>query len=182
LGPLIDMFDYQPRLTGRILTLRPVQRMDWQDLAVVGCDPQVWAGHPDQQRYLTANFKAYFEDGVKSGKALVALEKASGAVLGWSRYITEHAGPSEIEIGATFLGHSYWGGPWNAEMKQLMLRHAFQFVDRVIFRVGKTNGRSQRAVEKLGAVRLIGRPESVSHGVPYLFYGLNRTIFEAQCC
>jgi N-acetyltransferase len=32
-----------------------------------------------------------------------------------------------------------------------MLAHAFQFVRRVIFRVGPHNRRSQRALEKIGA-------------------------------
>jgi hypothetical protein len=35
-----------------------------------------------------------------------------------------------------------------------MLHHAFGFVDRVLFRVGETNLRSQKALEKIGA-RLI---------------------------
>jgi hypothetical protein len=35
-----------------------------------------------------------------------------------------------------------------------MLRHAFRSVDAVVFRVHSLNFRSQRAVEKLGAVRV----------------------------
>ena len=34
-----------------------------------------------------------------------------------------------------------------------MLRHAFQFVKSVIFLVGPHNFRSQRALEKIGAIR-----------------------------
>jgi RimJ/RimL family protein N-acetyltransferase len=34
-----------------------------------------------------------------------------------------------------------------------MLEHAFEFVDTVVFCVGETNWRSQRAMEKIGAVR-----------------------------
>jgi RimJ/RimL family protein N-acetyltransferase len=34
-----------------------------------------------------------------------------------------------------------------------MLDHAFKYVNRVIFVVGPDNRRSQRAVEKIGAVR-----------------------------
>jgi len=39
-------------------------------------------------------------------------------------------------------------------MKQLMLRHAFKFVNGVIFLVGPENLRSHKAMEKLGGVRL----------------------------
>jgi RimJ/RimL family protein N-acetyltransferase len=44
-------------------------------------------------------------------------------------------------------------------MKRLMLQHAFGFVDRVIFLVGRQNLRSQRALEKIGGVRLESRPD-----------------------
>ncbi|MGB5249420.1 MAG: GNAT family N-acetyltransferase, partial [Gammaproteobacteria bacterium] len=58
----------------------------------------------------------------------------------------------EVEIGWTFLSRDYWGGSYNAEIKQLMLEHAFSFVDTVVFWVGETNFRSRRAVEKIGGV------------------------------
>jgi len=45
----------------------------------------------------------------------------------------------------------------NWEMKQLMLRHAFRFLNSVIFLVGPKNLRSQRALEKIGAVRVGSR-------------------------
>jgi N-acetyltransferase len=38
-------------------------------------------------------------------------------------------------------------------MKRLMLRHAFKFVNRVVFLVGPHNFRSQRAIEKIGGLR-----------------------------
>ena len=38
-------------------------------------------------------------------------------------------------------------------MKELMLRHAFHFVNRVVFLVGPENFRSQKAVDKIGGVR-----------------------------
>ena len=57
------------------------------------------------------------------------------------------------KIGWTFLARSHWGGVYNGEMKRLMLSHAFKFVDNVLFFVGSTNLRSQRAVEKIGGVR-----------------------------
>jgi N-acetyltransferase len=61
---------------------------------------------------------------------------------------------SQVEIGWTFLARSHWGGVYNGEMKRLMLEHAFKFVHNVIFVIGTHNFRSQKAVEKLGAVRV----------------------------
>ena len=67
---------------------------------------------------------------------------------------------SEIEIGFTFLARSHWGGRYNGEMKELMLRHAFQFVDRAVFLIGPENWRSRKAVEKIGGVLIGSRPNS----------------------
>ena len=38
-------------------------------------------------------------------------------------------------------------------MKQLILNHAFKFVESVVFYVGEKNLRSQKAMEKIGAIR-----------------------------
>jgi len=48
-------------------------------------------------------------------------------------------------------------------MKQLMLRHAFRFVTSVIFLVGPQNLRSQKALEKIGAVRVGTGPNERGH-------------------
>src|SRR5262249_50378325 len=77
---------------------------------------------------------------------------------------------SEIEIGWTFLARSHWGGAYNGEMKRLMLRHAFRFVNRVLFLIGPHNFRSQRAVEKIGAVRAGSRLDGT--GREALVYGI----------
>ena len=74
-------------------------------------------------------------------------------LIGSSRFFGYDEQRSEIEIGWTFLARSHWGGVYNGDMKRLMLRHAFQFVRSVIFRIGPQNIRSQRAVQRIGAVR-----------------------------
>jgi N-acetyltransferase len=81
-------------------------------------------------------------------------------VIGSSRFHGYDKEKSEIEIGWTFLARSYWGGIYNREMKQLMLRHAFRFVKRVVFLVGPKNRRSQRAMEKIGGVHVGSRRDA----------------------
>lgn len=75
----------------------------------------------------------------------------------------------EVEIGWTFLDRSCWGGRYNREMKQLMLEHAFDVVDAVVFRVHSDNARSRRAVEKLGAVRVGTEIDPYGRGENYVF-------------
>lgn len=91
---------------------------------------------------------------LESGAALIAVDSKDGQVIGSSRFHGYDEEKSEIEIGWTFLARSHWGGIYNSEMKQLMLRHAFRFVRSVIFLVDPQNVRSQRAMEKIGGVRV----------------------------
>jgi len=95
-----------------------------------------------------------------SGGSLVAIDTQDGNVIGSSRYHGYAKEKSEIEIGWTFLSRSYWGGTYNKEMKQLMLDHAFKYVESVIFVVGKENLRSQKAVEKIGGIWIGSRPDA----------------------
>jgi RimJ/RimL family protein N-acetyltransferase len=39
-------------------------------------------------------------------------------------------------------------------MKRLLLNHAFKFVESVVFFVGEDNVRSQKAMEKVGAIKV----------------------------
>ena len=81
------------------------------------------------------------------------IDKKSQRIIGSTRFYGYHPKKSEIEIGWTFLARKYWGGHYNREMKQLILAHAFKFVENVVFFVGQNNFRSQKAMEKIGAIR-----------------------------
>jgi RimJ/RimL family protein N-acetyltransferase len=160
-------FDLQPTLTGRLVELRPLRPDDFELLYEVARDQGIWAQHPVRDRYKEDVFKGFFREALASGGAFVIIDRKTGRIIGSTRYYAYDEARREIEIGWTFLGRAYWGGVYNREMKTLMLRHAFQFVDRVIFLVGPENFRSQRAMEKIGGVRAgmirrePGGPESV---------------------
>jgi RimJ/RimL family protein N-acetyltransferase len=143
--------DLQPVLCGQLLQLRPLRGDDFDALFAVAADPLIWEQHPARDRYQPEVFRAFFDEAMASGGALIATDSRDGNVIGGSRYHGYSAEESEIEIGWTFLSRAYWGGKYNGEMKDLMLRHAFTFVDRVIFLIGPENYRSQRAVENIGA-------------------------------
>ena len=75
---------------------------------------------------------------------MVATDTRDGRLIGSSRFHGYEDEKSEIEIGWTFLVRCHRGGVYNGEMKRPMLRHAFRFVNSVIFLVGPQNFRSQR--------------------------------------
>ena len=147
-------FDLQPILEGERLSLRPLRPEDFHDLYAVASDPVIWEQHPNNDRYTEVVFKEFFREALDSGGALIAVDARDGRVIGSSRFHGYDSEKGEIEIGWTFLARSHWGGVYNGEMKRLMLRHAFRFVKSVIFVVGPQNVRSQRAIEKIGGVRV----------------------------
>jgi RimJ/RimL family protein N-acetyltransferase len=152
-------FDLQPILKGEILGLRPLRPEDFHDLYAVASDPLIWEQHPIKDRYKEEVFRGFFREALESGGALIAIDSKDDQVIGSSRFHGYDKEKSEIEIGWTFLARSHWGGAYNREMKQLMLRHAFRFVNSVIFLVGSQNLRSQRAMEKIGGVRVGSRTD-----------------------
>jgi N-acetyltransferase len=150
-------FDLQPTLKSELLGLRPLQPDDFDALYAVASDPLIWEQHPDKDRYQERIFKGFFREALESGGALIATDAKDGRIIGSSRFFGYDKEKSEIEIGWSFLARSHWGGIYNGEMKQLMLRHAFKFVDHVVFLVGPQNVRSQKALLKIGAVRMGSR-------------------------
>jgi RimJ/RimL family protein N-acetyltransferase len=153
IGTTVRSFELQPYLAGDLLELRPLRPEDWEALFAVASDPMIWEQHPARDRYQEEVFREFFQGALESGGALVAVDRKTQEIVGSTRYHGYDPENSEIEIGWTFLARSHWGGKYNGEMKRLMLDHAFQFVDSVVFLIGPGNIRSQRAVERIGGVR-----------------------------
>jgi RimJ/RimL family protein N-acetyltransferase len=170
--------DRQPVLEGERLVLRPLRPDDWDALYAAASDPLVWELHPAHDRWKEDVFRAYFADALAQGGALVVIDRANGQVIGSSRMQAhDPADGGSVEIGWTFLARSHWGGVTNREMKRLMLGHALRFVERVVFRVGETNWRSRRAMEKIGgrlSARDGGVVETVSGPVRHVVYEIDR--------
>ncbi len=167
-------FELQPILKGVLLELRPLRTDDFAELFAAASDPLIWEQHPESDRYTEEKFRRYFDGAMQSGGAFAVIDRESRRVIGSTRYHGYDQAASEIEIGWTFLARSRWGGPHNREMKRLMLRHAFQFVDRVVFLIGPHNVRSQRAVEKIGGARAGSR--TVDGHESFLFEITSRSV------
>ena len=173
--------DLQPTLEGERLLLRPLCEADRDALYAVARDPLLWADHPDSGRWRQPMFDAHFATLLERGGSLAVIDKASGAMIGVSRY--QYGSPENggtIEIGSTFLARSHWGGPTNREMKRLLVRHALRFVERVEFWAWQDNARSCRALEKIGTRRL-DRIEPVEVGgklFPHAVFEMTLADFE----
>jgi RimJ/RimL family protein N-acetyltransferase len=165
---VVTMLDLQPTLVGPHITLRPLAAQDFQDLFGIASDPLLWAQHPDPARGTREGFPLFFAGALNSQGCLVAIDTMRESVIGWSRY-TDYERGKRVAIGSTFLARSQWGGMANAEMKRLMLHHAFTDVPEVLLTVAERNRRSRRAVEKLGA-ELVGAEDAPRWGQVHVIY------------
>jgi N-acetyltransferase len=146
--------ELQPHLKGKLIELRPLTPNDWDELFAVASDPLIWEQHPESDRYKKDVFQIFFREALESGGAFVVIDKKNQQIIGSTRFYGYDPEKSEIEIGWTFLARKYWGGRFNREMKEVLLAHAFKFVESVVFYVGQKNFRSQKAMEKIGAIEL----------------------------
>ena len=172
-----ENFELQPHLVGDLLEVRPLRSEDWESLFAVAADSLIWEQHPARDRYQEEVFKEFFREALESGGAFVVIDRKTQEIIGSSRYFGFEPRKGEIEIGWTFLARSHWGGKYNAELKRLMLDHAFKFVESVVFLIGPTNVRSQKAVEKIGGV-MTERREKTIHGkaVEQVVYRIKKPI------
>ncbi|PYV83592.1 MAG: GNAT family N-acetyltransferase [Acidobacteria bacterium] len=93
----------------------------------------------EQQRGLTIPF--------------VTLERASGQIVGTTRYMNMDLANRKVEIGSTWIAPPWQRTAINTEAKYLMLRHAFEVWDclRVELKTDAMNQRSRKAILRLGA-------------------------------
>ncbi len=161
----MSQFNLQPILENEFVKIRPLTKSDFEELYTVASDPLIWEQHPNPDRYKRAVFETFFKGAIESGGAFIIFDKQTNEVIGSSRYYDYDEKNKSILIGYTFFARNHWGGKYNSSVKQLMIQHAFQFVDTVIFHIGANNIRSQKAIERIGANK-IGELEVEYYGEP----------------
>jgi len=144
----------QPTLENENVILHPLQDKDFDDLYAVASDPKIWEQHPNKDRCKIEVFKVFFEGAMQSKGAFKIVNKASGHVMGSTRFYDHNQEENSISIGYTFYGRDYWGKGFNHSVKSLMLDYIFQFVSIVHFHIGADNIRSQIAIARLGTTKI----------------------------
>lgn len=160
----------QPTLTGERLELRTLQQADYDNLLKAASDPLIWEQHPQADRYKPEVFKPFFNEALASKGALAVIDRATNEIIGTTRFYDYSKENSSVIIGYTFLSRKYWGGNFNKELKKLVVNYALQFVKTTYFQVGLNNKRSQKAMEKIGAINTGVQDVVISYGPPKKSY------------
>lgn len=148
-------FDIQPKhLQNKLIKLVPLHENDFEELYEVASDPLVWEQHPNKLRYQREVFQNFFEGAMESKGAFFVRDAETNEPIGSSRFYDYNENDNSILIGYTFIGRKYWGNGYNKALKKLMMDYAFQYVDTIYFHIGANNIRSQKAMEKIGGIKI----------------------------
>ena len=141
-------------LSNHLIRLEPLQPSHFNELYETASDPLIWEQHPNPNRYQKEVFESFFEGALASGGAFIVRDVDTGKALGSTRFYDLKPLDNEIKIGYTFFSRDCWGKGINRQVKTLMLKYDFIYIEKVIFHIGAQNIRSQIAIEKLGAKKV----------------------------
>ena len=153
--------DIQPvTLTGRHVRLEPLAHAHVPDLAAGGTDPSLWQYIPYPPVRTEADMRAWVDDLlVRQSKGadlpFAVIHQATGRAIGATRYLDIQRANRAVEIGGTWYAPEHQRTAANTEAKLLLLTHAFETLGcvRVQLKTDERNVRSQRAIERIGAVK-----------------------------
>jgi len=144
-------------LEGAHVRLEPLAKSHLAGLAEAGLDEELWKWIPIPVR-THHEMAAYIETALDEQERGVALpfaivEKATGRVIGSTRYGNIDRGHHRVEIGWTWVARDWQRTAVNTEAKYLLLKHAFETLGcmRVEFKTDSLNERSRAAILRLGA-------------------------------
>ena len=98
---------------------------------------------------------AFYQGGLDAPDQMVFVKLVGGELAGSTRYLEMRPAHLGLEIGSTWLAPAFMRSGANRAFKRLLMSHAFEVMGmaRVQIKTDIINIRSQRAIEKLGAVR-----------------------------
>ena len=144
-------------LEGRHVRLEPLSKGHILGLAEVGLDQELWRWIPIPVQ-TPAEMAEYVETALAERDRGVSLpfaqvEKATGRVIGCTRYGNIDRMHHRVEIGWTWIAKSWQRTPVNSEAKYLLLRHAFETLGciRVELKTDSLNDKSRAAILRIGA-------------------------------
>ncbi len=145
-------------LEGRTIRLEPLSPGHVPGLVAAGADPAIWRWYiiePPTTADLMGAWAAEAIANAAAGteQAFVTIDRATGRVLGSTRYMAIAQAHRRLEIGTTWLTPAAQGTAANVESKLLLLDHAFDVLGakRVEFKTDANNAASRAALLAIGA-------------------------------
>ena len=144
-------------LTGEHVQLEPMLAAHRDALSEVGLDEELWRWIPVPVR-TPEEMSAYVDAALADQASGVSLpftiiERASGKVIGSTRYANIERVHRRVEIGWTWVAPAWQRTAVNTECKYLLMRHAFEALGciRVELKTDSLNEKSRNAILRIGA-------------------------------
>ncbi|MFF2890096.1 GNAT family N-acetyltransferase [Paenibacillus sp. NPDC057967] len=153
------IMDVGMKLIGQTIDLVLLEPEHKEELAAVLHDDAIWEFTwrkiTTLEQALALVDEALRERGEGSQLPFAVIEKSTGRIVGTTRIAGISLGHRHAEIGYSWLSPRVWRTSVNTECKRLLLDYSFEHLRtlRVQFSISHYNVRSQRAVERLGAVQ-----------------------------
>jgi RimJ/RimL family protein N-acetyltransferase len=147
-------------LQGKHVRLEPLTEAHVPGLAQIGVGQDFWdfmlygdMNTEEDMRNWVREILSRAQKGTDMPFAVIHL--ASGRVAGATRYLNIMPKDRGLEIGGTWYGLEFQRTAVNTECKYLLLAHAFETLGaiRVQLKTDLRNVRSQKAMERIGAVK-----------------------------
>ncbi len=146
-------------LVGQKVIIRPMEYDELFELYEAGNNAEIWAYMPMRMQSLD-DMKRLIDDALQAREQgtefpFVIIAKDSQKIVGSTRFLDISPANRSLEIGWTWLSPAVWRTSINTETKYLLLRHCFEMLGtiRVQIKTDGRNVRSQKAIERLGAVK-----------------------------
>ncbi|MBI5842133.1 MAG: GNAT family N-acetyltransferase [Chloroflexi bacterium] len=147
-------------LQGKYVRLEPMTEAHIPGLAEIGVGQDFWDfmlyGRMEDEN----DMRGWVMDILSRAKKgtdlpFVAIHLASGRVAGATRYLNIAPRDRGLEVGGTWYGPEFQRTAVNTECKYLLFTHAFETLRciRLQIKTDLRNVRSQKAIERIGAVR-----------------------------
>ena len=147
-------------LTGKHVRLEPLAEKHIPGLAEIGVGQTFWDFMVYGNIATVEDMRGWVQDILSRAEKgtdlpFVAIHLASARVAGATRYLNIMPKDRGLEIGGTWYGPDFQRTPVNTECKYLLLQHAFETLGciRVQLKTDLRNERSQKAIERIGAVK-----------------------------
>jgi len=146
-------------LQGDRVELNPLQEIHADELTASGMYPEIWTYLPntiqkaEDMSRLINNALSMKERGLEY--PFVVYDKVLSKLVGSTRYLNMSLENRTLEIGWTWYTPGVWRTRVNTECKYLLLKHCFEQLElvRVQFKADVRNERSNKAIERIGAIR-----------------------------
>jgi N-acetyltransferase len=158
---VVEMMEVKPvTLTGKVVRLEPLSEAHVPGLAEVAMNDEIWRWLPYGLMKNEEDILGWVREMLRraengADRPFAVIHLASGRVAGATRYMDIHPKDYALEIGGTWYGVEFQRTAVNTEAKYLLLCYAFEDLKciRVQIKTDLRNERSQKAIERIGAVR-----------------------------